>query len=114
MFVFTFITRKLQTAKSPVANGLKLRTDITEVAVAVTLGQMANYERLNGVDRDNGVSETMTNGPRWITQQRCKLSQLADMNSFCGAVKSVVPGVVMGLGIIPADLFHERLFCFVL
>lgn len=75
---------------------------------------MANYERLNGVDRDNGVSETLTNGLRWITQQRCKLSQLADKNSFCGAVKSVVPGVIMGLGIIPADLFHERLFCFVL
>ncbi len=51
MFVFTFITRKLQTAKSPVANGLKLRTDITE-AVQFVLRSSCSHVRANGQLRE--------------------------------------------------------------
>lgn len=67
---------------------LKLRTDKTKAVQLVLLSSCSqvrantNYKRLNGVDGDNDVSETMTNGLRWITQQRCKLSQLVDKEQF--------------------------------
>lgn len=55
MFVFMFITRKLQTAKSPAAvinvKGLKLRTDITK-AVQFVLLSSCSHVRANGQLRE--------------------------------------------------------------
>jgi len=93
--VFVFVHHKTADCKISrnchfiIVRDLKLSTDKTKAVQFALLSSCCqvranatNYKRLNGVDGDNGVSEIMTNSLRWLTRQRCKLSQLVDKEQF--------------------------------